>query len=88
MTHTALHPSNAGIGKKLNIANHNDIIHPKAKNIHIPNSDNIISHIFIAHTGPDNLSTDDFILSLLNDIRFFHNVFSIDNVSSVCAQIS
>lgn len=87
-THTILHPSNAGIGSTLKIANASDIIHANARyNVH-HQVVRISPHIFTIPTGHDSPFTDSPIFSPSNEAKLDHNFHNDENVRSTCATIS
>ena len=57
MTPNSLPPSNAGIGKRLNIASAIDSIPPNIKNIIQPPDARTNCHTFAAPIGPESLAT-------------------------------
>ena len=88
ITPTTLPPSNAGIGKILNIASAKDIIQANAKyNIRALFSINF-SQTLITHTGQDKEFNESFILDPSNDIKLFHNVHKAEKVNFHCSHIS
>jgi hypothetical protein len=88
MTLSALHPSNAGIGRRLKIAKASDIIPAKARSCRRPHWAYTTSIILTIPTGPERVFTDHCILFLLNERRFFPRVPSAVKVILLSAIIS
>ena len=88
ITHNALPPSNAGIGRILNIANANDIIPMNAMYNTRHHDDNKFSPNLTTQTGPVNQFKDHFILDQSNEIKLDHSFHKAENVNFICTQIS
>jgi hypothetical protein len=88
ITLNVLHQSNAGIGKILNIASANDIIHANAKNIVQSPLYNSSFRITIIQTGPEREFNESCLCTLSDEKAFFKTVHNDENVSFHSAQIS
>lgn len=84
-TPSSLPPSNAGIGRTLNIANANDIMPAKARYNFRPPACSNASPNLMAPAGQVSLLREPFILSLLSESRSLPKLPKAENVSTNCA---